>query len=265
MPAFSYRGLLVALALTSASAGSASAQERNGFAAEFRQFAEKHCLDCHGPEVQKRKLRLDKLPATFDDKDTAATWVKVLDRLARGDMPPKGEPRPPEKDVRTVLTSLQQQLHDSSLAQQQREGRVVLRRLNRTEYENTIRDLLGSTVELKDLLPDDNESAGFDKVSAVLDLSSAHLLRYQDAAEKAVRSVIPNRPQASIKERRSGREITEKMTTFRDLLGKAVRLDGDTLLMYARPWGHVPCSSAPAPVAGRYRVRASVYAIGSSN
>src|SRR5271155_3535447 len=53
------------------------------------------------------------------------------------------------------------------------------------------------------------------------------------------------------------------MPTFKELLGKVVKLDGDTLLMYVRPWGHVPCSTAPAPQAGRYRIKASVYAVGT--
>ena len=210
MATHTYRRLIGLLALLAA-AGPVAAQEGAAFEPQFRRFVGQHCVACHGPDVQKRKLRLDQLPATFADKDVAATWLKVLDRLERGEMPPKGEPRPPEKDVRAVVAGLQRQLHESSLAKQQREGRVVLRRLNRTEYETTLRDLLDTPVEVKDLLPDDNVAAGFDNVSAVLDVSSAHLLRYQDAAEKALRSVIPTRPLAEFKERRTGRQITEKM------------------------------------------------------
>jgi hypothetical protein len=163
-----------------------------------------------------------------------------------------------------VLAALQRQLHVASLAQQQRDGRVVLRRLNRIEYETTLCDLLGTAVEVKDLLPDDNSAAGFDNVSAVLEISAAHLLRYQEAAEKALRAVIPNRPLAEFKERRTGRQITEKMVHFKDMLGKSARLDGDTLFLYARPYSHIPCATAPAPQAGRYRVRASVYAVGTA-
>src|SRR5262249_19131666 len=118
-------------------------------------------------------------------------------------------------------------------------------------------------VEVKDLLPDDNVAAGFDNVSAVLEVSSAHLLRYQDAAEKALRSVIPNRRLAEFKERRSGRQITEKMPHFKEMLVKSARLDGDTLVLYVRPYSHIPCATAPAPQSGRYRIRASVYAVGT--
>lgn len=244
-------------------AGQAPAQEGAGFEKEFRVFADRHCVGCHGPDIQKRNLRLDQLPAKFDDRDVSATWVKVLDRMARGEMPPANKPRPPENDARAIVSGLHQQLHQTSLARQRRDGRVVLRRMNRTEYETTLRDLLGSNVEVKGLLPDDNQAAGFDNVSAVLDVSSAHLLRYQDAAENALRTVIPTRPPAEFKDRRTGRQITEKMVHFRDLLGKSARLDGDTLVLYARPWSHIPCSTAPAPQTGRYRVRASVYAVGT--
>src|SRR4029077_10609150 len=142
--------------------------------------------------------------------------------------------RPPVQETQAVLGGLRQNLHDASLAKQQIDGRVVLRRLNRIEYGTTLRDLLGTSIEVKDLLPDDNSAAGFDNVSAVLDVSSAHLLRYQDAAEKALAIVIPNRPQAEFKERRTGKQVTEKMSTFKELLNKVVRLDGDTLVMHAR-------------------------------
>jgi hypothetical protein len=239
----------------------AVAQAPNVFDGQFRQFAQKHCVSCHGPDVQRRKLRLDNLPTTFADKDVAATWVKVLERVFRGEMPPKNRPRPDEKETKQLLADLQRRLHEASLAKQQKEGRVVIRRLNRTEYETTLHDLLGTTVEVKDLLPDDNIAAGFDNVSAVLDVSSAHLLRYQEAAEKALRSVIPNRPYADFKERRTGRQITEKMPHFKDVLGKGARLDGDTLVLFVRPYSHIPTATAPVPQAGRYRVRASVYAL----
>jgi hypothetical protein len=262
MPAPTLRCLVVVLVLLTA-APPAFAQERPRFETQLRSFVAEHCRSCHGPEVQKRRLRLDTLPLAFADRDVTATWVKVLDRLQRGDMPPRSEPRPKETEAQAIRTGLRTELHQSSLARQRSEGRVALRRLNRTEYETTLRDLLGTPVEVKDLLPDDNVAAGFDKVSAVLDVSSTHLLRYQEAAEKAIRAVIPNRPRAVLADRATGRQITERMKLFQPMLGKSARLAGDTLILYVRPYGHIPCATAPAPVAGRYRVRASVQAVGT--
>lgn len=229
----------------------------------FAPFAKQHCVGCHGPEVQRGKLRLDTLPTTYDVADVAALWVKVHDRVARGEMPPRSQDQPPDKDKQAVLAALRDKLHEASLGRQRREGRVVLRRLNRTEYETTLRDLLGGTVEVKELLPDDNIAAGFDNVSAVLDVSAAHLLRYQDAADKAIRTTIPSRPYPQFNERRTGRQITEKVQDFRGLVGRIARLDGDKLTLYARPYSHMPCASAPVPQAGRYKVRASLAAVGN--
>src|SRR5262249_52380676 len=86
---------------------------------------------------------------------------------------------------------------------------------------------------------------------------------YEGGGEKGVGAVVPNGARTEIKERRTGRQITEKMPLMKELLGKTARLDGDTLVLYVRPYSHIPCATAPAPQAGRYRVRASVFAIGT--
>jgi Protein of unknown function (DUF1592)/Protein of unknown function (DUF1588)/Protein of unknown function (DUF1587)/Protein of unknown function (DUF1585)/Protein of unknown function (DUF1595) len=258
-------GLLVLfLAVFAADAGRAFAKDFDPSEFALRRFLDEHCVACHGPEVQKRRLRLDQVPLKFAEKDVAATWVLVLDKLSRGEMPPKDEPRPAAEEARAVIDGLQRQLHEASLARQRREGRVGLRRLNRTEYETTLRDLLATPVEVKELLPDDNVAAGFDNLSAVLDISPVHLLRYQDAAEKAVRAVIPKRPRVAIQERRSGRQITEKLRLYQELLGKSARLDGETLVLYLRNPDYIPCATAPAPADGRYRVRVCASAVNTS-
>lgn len=228
----------------------------------IKPFLETHCIDCHGPDTQKAGLRLHELKPDFADSAAFSQWIKVLDKIHSGAMPPKSRPRPDARDAAAVVHWLTSTLHQASLQTQLAQGRVVLRRLNRTEYETTLRDLLGAPVEVKDLLPEDSSAAGFDNVSAVLDVSAVHLLRYQEAADKALRAVIPNRPAPpSARLRRSGREVADKQQFFKDLLDKVVRVDGDTLLMYVRPYGHIPCATPTAPVAGRYRVRASVYAV----
>ena len=249
--------------LLAAVARPSAAAEPPPFEPQFRHFAEKHCVSCHGPKVQRRKLRLDNLPATFADKETAATWTKVLDRLAHGEMPPKDEPRPAQQEIQAVLAGLQRQLHNASLVKQQSEGRVVLRRLNRTEYATTLGDLLGTAVDVKDLLPEDNSAAGFDNVERRAGSIVGALAPLSGSCGTALRAVIPTKPLAEFKERRTGRQVTEKMIHFKDMLGKSAKLDGDVLILYARPYSHIPCATAPAPQTGRYRVRASVYAVGT--
>ncbi len=226
-------------------------------------FLTKYCIDCHGPSEAQRGLRLDQLPLKFAESDAAPKWSKILDQLSLGEMPPSDAAQPPAKDRSAAVNWLREQLHAASLARQQKDGRVLIRRLNRTEYETTLSDLLGMEVSTRDLLPEDNIAAGFDNVSAALDLSAAHMLRYQEAAERACRAVIPSRSPTKINDHRTGRQITEKVRSFSDMFGKVVKLDGDSLVMYGRPYAHLPVCTAVAPQAGRYRVRAKVRALNS--
>ncbi len=85
-------------------------------------------------------------------------------------------------------------LHDASLARQQAQGRVPLRRLSRTQYEDTLRDLLAlPALNVKDLLPEESPVAGFDNVSSGQSISGVHLVRYQQAADAALAAAVPSR------------------------------------------------------------------------
>jgi hypothetical protein len=242
----------------------AMGQDDSKFKSDLRSFTTKHCIACHGLDEQRAGLRLDSLATSFGSEAELRTWQKVFDRLSKGEMPPIDQPRPPASDLKNITTGLGQRLRDASLARQRAQGRVILRRLNRTEYENTLSDLVANWVPVKDLLPEDNVVAGFDNVSSGLEISPTHLLRYQDAAEKALASVIPKTPPMPVKDRRTGRQITEKVALFKDLMDKVVRLDGDTLILYCRQWNHIPCCTTQVSQAGLYRVKASLYAVGDA-
>jgi len=124
----------------------AAAQDLASFQSKIKPFLHAHCVDCHGPDVKKAGLRLDQLKPDFADARTMALWVKAHDKLVAGEMPPKKRPRPPQRDLEIVTQWLHQELHAASLDKQRKQGRVVLRRLNATEYENTLRDLLALTI-----------------------------------------------------------------------------------------------------------------------
>ena len=108
-------------------------------------FLMEHCLRCHGPEKAKGDLRLDKLEADFSKSATAARWQEILARVQSGEMPPKNEARPDPVQSQAFTRKLSARLNEAA-ARRRAEGRVVLRRLNRTEYENTVRDLLDPAV-----------------------------------------------------------------------------------------------------------------------
>ena len=231
---------------------------------KLRPFLDAHCIDCHGPDVQKLRLRFDTLAPDFADARTAAVWTKVHDKLASGAMPPKSQPRPPQAELDATTRWLHDKLHAASLDKQRKEGRVVLRRLNGTEYENTLHDLLDVDISLKKLLPADNTAAGFDNVSAALEISAAHLLLYQQAAEKAILAAIPPMPQVPFRERRTGKQIVAKMSMFDAVLGKSTYLEGDSLVQLARLPDHWRMiAAAEAPQTARYRVRLSAYVEGT--
>jgi len=235
------------------------------FAAQIKPLLDKYCRECHGPETQEAHLRLDTLATDLSDDRTLATWVRIHDQLATGKMPPPGSERPPPKAIAAGTEWLRQRLHEASLDQQQKQGRVVLRRLNGTEYENTIRDLVGTGVSLKSLLPEDNSAAGFDNVSAVLDVSSTHQLLYQEAAEKAILSAIPVHPPIPFSDQRTGKQMSEKGPNFQQTLTRSCILKGDALIVYSKLPRYGLCCTAHVPFDGRYRVQMSVAAVRGEN
>ena len=230
----------------------------SAFEPKVRPLIDAHCIECHGEDVQKGKLRLD-------GEVSMKTWIKVHDRIAAGEMPPKKSEQPPQALRDESLKILRESLHEASLEQQRMQGRVPIRRLNGTEYENTVRELVGTRVKLKELLPTDSSAGGFDNVSAVLDLSSTHLLLYQEAAEKAVTSAIPIHPHLPVKERRTGREILQKGSNFQQTLTRSCFLKGDALVVYSKlPRYGLVCTPS-VQGAGRYKVRMSASAVGAAS
>ena len=137
-----------ALIQTAAAAG----PEAASFHSKAKPVIEAHCLDCHGPDVHKAGLRLDTLAADLTDEAAFAKWVRVHDKVAAGEMPPKDGGPLPKAEVESFTKWLRGELHAASLAQQQSQGRVPLRRLNGTQYENTIRELVGTQVRVKEML-----------------------------------------------------------------------------------------------------------------
>jgi hypothetical protein len=164
------------------------------FEARVRPLLASHCVACHGGEKPKGKLRLDRLPSDLADAATREHWADVVERLKAGEMPPKGKPRPAEKDVQAFTEWLAPRVAAADTAARAAQGRVVLRRLNRVEYENTVRDLLGINVKLKDQLPEDGAADGFDNAGAANHTSSFLMEKYLEAADKALSMAIADRP-----------------------------------------------------------------------
>lgn len=156
----------------------------------LKPFVEAHCIDCHDSETHKGGLNLADLADERQKRANALTWEHVFDRVSKGEMPPKTKQQPEAKEKADWLAELSQRLRTASLAVQQKEGRGPVRRLTRTEYENTVSDLLHIKCDLKGMFRDDAVTAGFDKVGEGLTLSATHFARYQEAADKALAEAI---------------------------------------------------------------------------
>ncbi|HEX5103122.1 MAG TPA: DUF1587 domain-containing protein, partial [Pirellulaceae bacterium] len=173
---------ILAIALVSGRSIADESAVASHYGEHIRPLLARHCFACHAIEEPEGDLRLDKLSLDFADNPTRDAWVKVLSRLKSGEMPPKEKPRVPEQELAALVEWVRTNVEPAEAAARAARGRTVLRRLNRAEYQNTIRDLLGVDVDLTQLLPEDTAAAGFDNVGEGLHTSSFLMERYLDAA-----------------------------------------------------------------------------------
>lgn len=213
------------------------------------------CQDCHGPSDQQGGFRVDELSASLSDPGHFADWLAVYRKLESGEMPPKGEPRPKPAQMKEVLAALRSGLLTADRARQKREGRTVLRRLNRYEYENTIRDLLAIDVDLKELLPEDTAAHGFDNIGEALNVSSVLLERYLEAADKALDAAIVTGPRP---ESQKGRYSYLEERRVKD--HKSYKKLDDALVFFSAGYSPTEINQFRTKAAGEYRVRVSAYA-----
>ena len=157
-------------------------------------FLNQHCVACHGPKEQSADRRFDKLSFDFSNSRNGELLQEVLDQLNLGQMPPEDEPQPTRDEVRNIVNVLTATLAKArAAARSHSAGRVVLRRLNRTEYINTIRDLFQLNMTDFDptiAFPADDSVEGFDNVGEGLLTSDFLMAQYLEAAEKVVEKAI---------------------------------------------------------------------------
>ena len=164
-------------------------------AAPERDLLDRYCVACHNERLRTAGLLLDRI-----DIGQVAANAEVLEKVVRklrgGQMPPAGRPRPDAAAVETFVTALETAL-DRAGAAAPNPGRVASRRLNRVEYVNAIRDLLGLEIDGSELLPSDMAGFGFDNNADVLSMTPALMARYIAAATRISRAAVgspDNRP-----------------------------------------------------------------------
>jgi hypothetical protein len=159
-------------------------------ASSQQALVNRYCVTCHSDRAQTGNLSLQNLDVT-NPAANAEVWEKVARKLRAGLMPPSGASRPD----RAALDGLRQSIEtsiDRAASQKPNPGATALHRLNRNEYTNAIRDLIGVDVDAATILPPDDSSEGFDNIAEVLGTSPALIERYIGAAAKISRLAVGN-------------------------------------------------------------------------
>ena len=166
-------------------------------AADARAALDRYCLDCHSTAEAEAGLSLEglDLAAAAQHPDI---FENVIVKLRGGLMPPPGNPRPEENDSAEVVAFLEETL-DAARADNPYVGRASIHRLNRTEYGNAVRDLLGVEIDAREFLPADDEGYGFDNIADILRVSPSLLEQYLSASSVIAALAVgdPDTPQVS--------------------------------------------------------------------
>lgn len=224
-----------------------------------RSFFTRHCQECHSGAKPKGAFNLDKLAADFDNTANRERWRAVLKRVQAGEMPPETKPRPTEQEVQALVRWIEAKAGAARRAH----GRTVLRRLNRIEYQNTVRDLLGIDMELQEKLPADSSANGFDNNGEALHVSSFLMEKYLEAADTALSLAIANGPWPPVIKKRYSLKDQHQVKSTTE---KVYRIHDDTVTLFSSSeWNAVHIYQFYPPDRGRYRFRISAAALQSSD
>ncbi|MEM7013319.1 MAG: DUF1592 domain-containing protein [Verrucomicrobiota bacterium] len=194
------------------------------FEKDVRPVLAERCFGCHGPEKQKGKVRLDNLPTEFGAISAAAeTWHDALNALQLGEMPPDDEPQPTDAERQAMTGWMNAALKRAIAAKQSTGGKVVIRRLNRAEYQNTMRDLLDLDIDfIRNLPPDALSPDGFQNNGAVLGMSGMQLDQYLETARLAMSKAIVLGPEPEIFEhKQTNIEKDKGKGNYTEVLGRS--------------------------------------------
>ena len=191
------------------------------FQTAIEPFIAKNCVGCHNDKLQSGGLNLKGATDVAKSRDQ---WEHVVEKLKRGEMPPKGMPRPALVEVNSVTKWLEDEFAREDAAMAPDPGRVTARRLNRYEYNSTVRDLLAVDFHPADDFPTDDFGYGFDNIGDVLTLSPTLMEKYMTAARKIARLAIEGEqpPKMALKDRKgNGRKMPGVFAWERKFLWEA--------------------------------------------
>jgi mono/diheme cytochrome c family protein len=249
------QALAAVLILTVCAAGAGHASpppNARTYEEHVRPVLARYCFACHAAAKAKGNLRLDRLSSRISDEADREHWLSIRQRLQAREMPPKGRPRPRENEVQALVEWINEKIEAAEAGRR----KIALRRLNRVEYENTVRELLGVDIELKEHLPLDTPAFGFDNNAEAMHVSSFLMEKYLEAADLALDAAIASGPKPrtikqryTLKDQHQVKHASERV--FRCL-------DDTVVLFSSSPWQAVTLYQLYPPDRGRYRFRISV-------
>ncbi len=160
------------------------------FEQAIRPLLQKYCFACHSEKKQEGKFRVDHLGPDMLRDRTAGVWHELVNRVNAGEMPPEDSPQPTAVELNQLTEWTFRELKRVTNASQDFGRRAVIRRLNRQEYSNTIRDLVGVPFEAGEEFPADPSAHGFDNIGSALSISPLHMEKYVRAATKVIDRAI---------------------------------------------------------------------------
>ncbi|HTN77004.1 MAG TPA: DUF1592 domain-containing protein, partial [Pirellulaceae bacterium] len=186
---------ITALGLSLFTAAQAIAEEAPNFEQTGFAFVQKHCVSCHGMQEQNAELALHGFRSAKSVIESRKVWTNVLKMVEAGEMPPEDQPQPTVEEAAAFVKAVRDVFDYADRNAKPDAGRVTMRRLNRTEYRNTIRDLVGVDFDPTEDFPADDIGHGFDNIGDVLTLSPVLMERYLTASENIVaQAIVPNPP-----------------------------------------------------------------------
>ena len=250
------RALIASFALISWPGVALRAGDVEGGAA-FRQDVQpilsEFCYNCHGDGQATAKVAFDRFASERELLSDRSLWWRVLKQLRAGLMPPQGEPRPTAEQLKHLEDWIKTAVFESN-PRNLDPGRVTVRRLNRIEYRNTIRDLLGVNFDTDSEFPADDTGHGFDNIGDVLSLSPLLLEKYLAAAKSIIDQAVPIISGVPPEETIEGKKFRRVTQT-----GEQKDSDkGERYLSYYEP--AVLSARYTAPHAGQYQVGVHVSA-----
>lgn len=164
------------------------------FVTRIVPFVNQYCMPCHNSDKAAGGLSLDGFQSTDHARKDRKTWATVAQVITAGDMPPKKKPQPSKEEKAAVVGWVENSLTGVNCAAPKDPGRVTLRRLNRPEYNNTVRDLCGVSITPADDFPADDVGYGFDNIGDVLSLQPVLMEKYLAAADKVLDAALTPNP-----------------------------------------------------------------------